>query len=156
MDADVAVVAQGPGNLGTGTRWGFGGVHAGEAINAAATLSARPVAALRVSGGDQRRRHQGISHHSLTAIGRVALAGCDVAVPRLEGDLAELGQQVAEQAATLPDRHTLVDVPLDGLMDALRTSPVRLSTMGRDLSADPAAFLAAAAAGRHAARLAAS
>jgi hypothetical protein len=30
---------------------------------------------------------------------------------------------------------------------------VRLSTMGRDLAADPSAFVAAAAAGRHAARL---
>ena len=49
--ADVAVVAQGPGNLGTGTRWGFSGVAAGEAINAAAVLGGRPVAALRVSGG---------------------------------------------------------------------------------------------------------
>ncbi|KGM08289.1 hypothetical protein N869_10925, partial [Cellulomonas bogoriensis 69B4 = DSM 16987] len=47
--ADVAVVIQGPGNLGTGTRWGFSGVAAGEAVNAAATLGGRPVAALRVS-----------------------------------------------------------------------------------------------------------
>lgn len=39
--ADVAVVAQGPGNLGTGTRWGFSGVAAGEAVNAAAVLGGR-------------------------------------------------------------------------------------------------------------------
>jgi hypothetical protein len=38
-------------------------------------------------------------------------------------------------------------------MEALRTSPVTLSTMGRRLDDDPAAFLAAAAAGRHAAGL---
>ena len=38
LGADVAVVAQGPGNLGTGTRWGFSGVAAGEAINAVAAL----------------------------------------------------------------------------------------------------------------------
>ena len=31
LGADIAVVAQGPGNLGTGTRWGFSGVAAGEA-----------------------------------------------------------------------------------------------------------------------------
>ena len=34
----------------------------------------RPVAALRVSEGDRRERHLGVSHHSLTAYGRVALA----------------------------------------------------------------------------------
>ncbi|MBO0836356.1 MAG: DUF3866 family protein, partial [Actinobacteria bacterium] len=38
LGADVAIVAQGPGNLGTGTRWGFSGVAAGEAVNAAAVL----------------------------------------------------------------------------------------------------------------------
>ena len=35
VGADLVVVAQGPGNLGTGTRWGFSGVAAGEAVNAA-------------------------------------------------------------------------------------------------------------------------
>ena len=49
LGADVAVVTQGPGNLGTGTRWGFSGVAAGEAVNAVAVLAGRPVAALRVS-----------------------------------------------------------------------------------------------------------
>ncbi|MDQ1706448.1 MAG: hypothetical protein QOF18_2814, partial [Frankiaceae bacterium] len=73
LDADVAVVTQGPGNLGTGTRWGFSGVASGEAVNAAAVLGGRPVAALRVSEADERPRHQGVSHHSLTALGRVAL-----------------------------------------------------------------------------------
>ena len=52
LGADVAVVAQGPGNLGTGTRWGFSGVAAGEAVNAAAVLGGRPVA---VAAGQRRR-----------------------------------------------------------------------------------------------------
>ncbi len=54
LGADVAVVAQGPGNLGTGTRWGFSGVAAGEAVNATAALRGRPVASLRVSFADAR------------------------------------------------------------------------------------------------------
>ncbi len=153
VGADVVVVAQGPGNLGTGTRWGFSGVSAGEAVNAAGVLGGRPVASLRVSGGDARERHLGVSHHSLTAYGRVALVPADVPVPTLDGDLAALGARVREQATTLAGRHRLVDVALDGLLDALRACPVGLSTMGRGLDADPAAFLAAAAAGRHAASL---
>ena len=79
--ADVAVVVQGPGNLGTGTRWGFSGVSSGEAVNAAGVLSGRPVAALRVSQADPRERHLGVSHHSLTALGRVALTPADVGRP---------------------------------------------------------------------------
>jgi hypothetical protein len=153
VGADVTVVAQGPGNLGTGTRWGFSGVSAGEAVNAAGVLRGRPVAALRVSQADARERHRGVSHHSLTALGRVALAPADVVVPLLPG---AFGEQVRAQAGVLgapAGRHRLVEVDVDGLRGALAESPVRLSTMGRGLDDDEAAFLAAAVAGRHAATL---
>ncbi len=150
LGAEVAVVAQGPGNLGTGTRWGFSGVSAGEAVNAAAVLGGRPVAALRVSEADARERHRGVSHHSLTAYGRVALARAQVVVPDLPGPF---GERVRADAEPLGDRHELVTVPVDGLEEAVRRSPVRVSTMGRGLDEDLAGFLAVAAAGRHAATL---
>lgn len=150
LDAEVAIVAQGPGNLGTGTRWGFSGVQAGEAVNAAAALGGRPVAGLRVSEADARERHHGVSHHSLTAYGRVALARATVPVPRLAGPI---GERVAEQAAELAGRHDLVPVDLDGVDAALAAAPVRLSTMGRGLAEDRASFVTAAAAGRVAAHM---
>lgn len=58
-------------------------------------------------------------------------------------------------AAQLPQLrgHERIDVDLTGLWPALQASPVGLSTMGRRLPADAAAFLAAAAAGRYAAGL---
>jgi hypothetical protein len=150
LGADLAVVAQGPGNLGTGTRWGFSGIACGEAVNAAAVLGGRPIGSLRISQADPRPRHRGISHHSLTSYGRVALATADIVVPELPG---AFGAGVTAAAAALADRHRLVTVSVAGLMDVLRACPVRLSTMGRDLDHDPAYFLAAAAAGRHAASL---
>jgi hypothetical protein len=153
LGADLAIVAPGPGNLGTGTRWGFSGVAAGEAVNAAAALGGRAVASLRISQADERERHRGVSHHSLTAYGRVALGRADVVVPALPGSF---GDRVAAQAAGLSSRHEVVTVPVGGLEAALRASPARLSTMGRGLDEDPAYFLAAAAAGRHAVRLLAS
>ncbi len=151
LGADLAVVAQGPGNLGTGTRWGFSGVASGEAVNAVAVLGGRPVASLRISEADPRERHRGISHHSLTSYGRVALAPADVVLPDLPGDF---GARVTAMAAPLAARHTLVRVSVAGLQEILRASPVPLSTMGRGLDEDLAYFLAAAAAGRHAAVLA--
>lgn len=150
LGADVVVVAQGPGNLGTGTRWGFSGVAAGDAVNAVGVLGGRPVASLRVSDADPRPRHRGVSHHSLTAYGRVALVPADVPVPVLPGPF---GDVVRGDAAALAGRHRLVDVPVDGLREALEAVPVGLSTMGRGLAQDTAYFLAAAAAGRHAAAL---
>src|SRR6266566_1115677 len=150
LGADIAVVAQGPGNLGTGTRWGFSGVAAGEAVNAVAALGGRPVASLRISDADPRERHRGVSHHSLTAYGRVALARADVVVPALTG---EFGARVRAEAEPLGSRHNLVTVSVAGLRDVLAACPVPLATMGRGLDDDLAYFLAAAAAGRHAAGL---
>ena len=150
VGADVAIVTQGPGNLGTGTKWGYSGVAAGEAVNAAAALGGRAVAALRISFADPRERHQGVSHHSLTAYGRVALARADVVIPALAEPRAA---RVAADAAPLAARHRLITVPLNGMEEALRATPVGLSTMGRSLDEDLEYFLAAAAAGAHAAAL---
>jgi hypothetical protein len=151
LAADLAIVTQGPGNLGTGTRWGFSGVAAGEAVNAAAALGGRPVGALRLSTADPRPRHRGVSHHSLTAYGRVALAPADLVLP--DSLPASLAGAVHAALAPLLARHRLVTVGTDGLDAALRASPATLSSMGRGLADDPAYFLTNAVAGRHAAAL---
>jgi hypothetical protein len=152
--ADVVVVAQGPGNLGTGTRWGFSGTSAGEAVNAASTLGGRPVCALRISEADPRERHRGVSHHSRTAYGRVALVAADVCVPVIEG---AFGQRVRDEARALcaasGGRLALREVSCEGLDDVLRATPVPLRTMGRGYDDDRAGFLGAAVAGRYAAGL---
>jgi hypothetical protein len=150
LGADVAIVTQGPGNLGTGTRWGFSGVATGEAVNATAVLAGRPVAALRISEADPRERHRGVSHHSLTALGRVALAPADVAVPQLPG---ELGAEITTSVESLAPPHRLVPIAVDGLRDAIAAAPIEASSMGRGLDDDLAYFVGCAAAGRHASSL---
>ncbi|WP_347056837.1 DUF3866 family protein [Blastococcus sp. HT6-30] len=149
LGADLAIVSQGPGNLGTGTPWGFSGVAAGEACNAVSVLGGLPVGALRISDADPRPRHRGVSHHSLTAFGRVALGGVTLVAPR--GLTSELGGQVDEDLAGQPERNVVVWVDTDGLDAALGLSPVPLRTMGRGYPEERAYFLAAAAAGRYAA-----
>ncbi|QIM20866.1 DUF3866 family protein [Phycicoccus sp. HDW14] len=153
VGADVVVVAQGPGNVGTGTRWGYSGVAAAEALHAVDVLGGRAIASLRVSGADARERHRGVSHHSRTAYGRALLAPADLPFTALpDADLdALVRRQVAELVASARATLTPVEVPAGGLLGALADSPVGLTTMGRGLDADPAAFLAAAAAGVHAA-----
>src|SRR6478609_3760030 len=149
LGADLAIVTQGPGNLGTGTPWGFSGVAAGEACNAVSVLGGEAIGALRISEADPRPRHRGVSHHSLTAFGRVALAGVTLVAPR--GLSSELGGQIGEDLAGQPERNEVVWVDTDGLDDALVLSPVPLRTMGRGYPEERAYLLAAAAAGRYAA-----
>jgi hypothetical protein len=81
----------------------------------------------------------------------VALASADVVVP--DGLPADVASAVDEAVARLAARHVIVRVGVAGLDEAMRSLPVKLSTMGRDLDGDHAYFLAAAAAGRHAAAL---
>lgn len=154
LGADLAVVTQGPGNVGTGTPFGFTGLAAGEALNAVHTLGGRGLGALRVSAADPRGRHYGISHHSRTAYGRVVLGRATLVVPGLPGEFGELvDAQADDLARETHNRLTLAGEPVDGLDEALATSPVALSSMGRGLDADREYFLANAAAGRYAARL---
>jgi hypothetical protein len=68
-DFDAAVCGVGPGIVGTGSDLGHGGVAAAEAANAANALNGSPVVAVRVSEGDPRERHRGVSHHTRAVLG---------------------------------------------------------------------------------------
>ncbi len=161
-DADTAIISQGPGNLGTGTTWGFSGTAVGEAINAVNALDGHAIALLRMSSGDKRERHMGLSHHTVTALTRVALSPAVCPVPNL-ADHDELSQMVpaetrdivAAQMIQLFSCPRLIrsDVSTAGLTRVLQRSPIRMSTMGRGLAEDPLAFLAAGVAGYAAAEL---
>jgi hypothetical protein len=148
-EADAAVVAIGPGIVGTGTVFGHGGVSQGEAVNAAGAVGGLPVAVLRLSFADERARHRGVSHHTLSALGRVAFARATVAVPALPPEQAGVLEGALADAGVW-DRHARVDVEAGPLPDM---RGVRVRTMGRGVSDDPAFFAAAAAAGTVAGRL---
>jgi hypothetical protein len=69
---EVAVCSVGPGIVGTGTRFGHGGLAAAEAANAALALGGVPVVTARVSGADERERHRGVSHHTEAVLALVS------------------------------------------------------------------------------------
>lgn len=150
--ADVAIVAIGPGVVGTSTPFGHGGIAQAEAINATAALRGVPVACLRVSFADARARHHGVSHHSLTALGSVALARALVAIPTLPDRYAEDVESALESAGVW-ERHTRV-FSSAGSMPPPSLENVEVKTMGRGLAQDPAFFAAAFAAGEVCARVA--
>jgi hypothetical protein len=154
VEADVVIVADGPGNLGTDTTWGVSALTSGHALNAAKTLGGRPVAALRVSFADQRPRHRGVSHHSLTILDRVCAVPAEVAVPGLDGPERD---EVwgALRARRLEERHQLVEADGRPALDELQRSGIGVESMGRTAADDPAFFLAAGAAGVLAGRMAA-
>jgi hypothetical protein len=127
----VVVCAVGPGIVGTASALGHGGLAAADAANAAAALSGRPVLALRVSHGDPRERHRGVSHHT-RAVLDLALGKPTVAWP--------VGLEAPEWLAEREE------VDVTGWLDACAGLP--LEHMGRGPDEDPWFFAAAFAAGR--------
>jgi Protein of unknown function (DUF3866) len=153
--ADVVVVADGPGNLGTDTTWGVSALGSGEALNAVEALGGRPVAALRISFADRRARHHGVSHHSLTILERVCSIRANVVVPALEGAERALVWETL-RGRKLEERHQLVEAGGEPALRELKRAGVEVESMGRTPSDDPVFFLAAGAAGVVAGRMAES
>jgi hypothetical protein len=128
---DVAVCAIGPGIVGTGSRLGHGGLAAAEAANAASALAGAPVLAVRVSSGDERERHRGVSHHT-RAVVELCLGNVAIAWP------------AGIEAPTWLERRTEVDT--QGWRDECAGLP--LEHMGRGPDDDPWFFESAFAAGK--------
>jgi predicted RNA-binding protein with TRAM domain len=131
--ADVVVCGIGPGIVGTGSRFGHGGLAVADAANAAAALGGAPIVAPRVSFGDERERHRGLSHHTRSAV-ELCLGEVRVAWPR---------------GLERPDGLDVEEVDVTGWETACGSLP--LSHMGRGPQDDPWFFAAAFAAGRLAA-----
>lgn len=156
LGAEVVVVADGPGNLGTDTTWGVSALGSGNALNAAHTLGGKPLPALRMSFADERERHRGLSHHSITILRDVCKVEVNVPVPTLADDVQRAAVWDALRAAKLEETHHLVEVDGQPALDELRDRAVVPSSMGRTLEEDSTFWLAAGAAGVLAGRMAAS
>jgi hypothetical protein len=152
-DADVAVVGDGPGKVGTATRWGASDVASGMSLNATGILDGRPIAALRLNFADPSYRHHGVSPHSLTVLQDVALVPVHVAVPRLPEEQRRVVWETLKEAR-LEERHQLVESAGEPALDLLEERGLQPESMGRGLREEPALFLAAGAAGVLAGRMA--
>ncbi|NLT96529.1 MAG: DUF3866 family protein [Clostridia bacterium] len=149
----IIIIGMGPGNVGTGTQLGTTAVEVGQIINAAASLGGRPIVIPRISFQDKRSRHQGLSHHVLTVLNKIALASSTVVIPILEEAEKKdfLKKQIDENKLTL--KHTVVYESGQKGLDYLKETGFDVTTMGRSLIAEREFFLTACAAGTYAAKL---
>jgi hypothetical protein len=144
LDWDAVLVGPGPGIIGSDTEYGHGGMEALNSAHAALSLKLPTILSPRLSSGDPRERHRGLSHHTATVL-ELLLAPVTVAIP--EGT-AELASQISGASIGL---HRAEEVPVD--LEGYAASGLPTTTMGRPLADDPLFFEAPLAAG---ARLVAS
>lgn len=141
LRADVVVVGMGPGVVGSGTPLGTTGVEVAGVLDTAAALGGVAVVAPRMSSGDPRPRHRGMSHHTRTALD---LVRSRVLVPVPAGE-----------AVDGLDRHDVRPVTPPDTAGLLAAAGLRVTTMGRLPHEDELFFAAAGTAGHLAGTLAA-
>jgi hypothetical protein len=104
-----------------------------DSAHAAIALGCQVVLCARMSSGDPRERHRGLSHHSVSVLS-LLLAPVTVALP--------LGETVVARPG---EGHEWVELEAD--LEGYRASGLPARTMGRTLDEDPPFFAAALAAG---------
>jgi hypothetical protein len=129
---DAVLVGPGPGIIGSDTEFGHGGMSALDNAHASLSLGLPTIISPRLSSGDPRERHRGMSHHTATVL-ELLLAPVTVAIPESASHLL------------VADRHLVKTMSVD--LDAYASSGLPTSTMGRKLADDPLFFEAPLAAG---------
>ena len=149
--ADAAIILMGPGVVGTDTRFGTTAVEQGVFLNAINSLGGTPISILRVSLADARERHQGISHHTLTALEQISLVRGKIAVPLILKENKRINEQLLhlEQLG-----YKIVWIETTPVFEKLIKSGLELSSMKRGPQDDPAFFHCAIASGMSAALVA--
>lgn len=157
--ADVIVCLLGPGVAGTATRLGFSGMQLVEVIHAAATLGGVPLVVPRISFSDQRDRHLGISHHTVTMLSRHLLLPVLVTLPVFADAAQTLRVEQQLLQTGIAQRHAVVRRTAPDTAELLRLQasyPVAIESMGRGIAVDPSPFQAAYCAASYAVQLCAS
>ncbi len=150
--ADTVIVSMGPGIVGTSSQFGHTGLEQGEIINAVNIMSGRAIAIPRISFADPRDRHYGLSHHTKTSLGKIALTPCIVPIPRLENTKRNTVLNQISKAG-ISNLHKTVEIDTGLLSDVLEHYQLQVTTMGRPFSEDMDFFSTAGAAGIYASGL---
>jgi len=140
---DAVIAGPGPGIGGSASVLGHGGMAALETAHAADALGLEVLLAPRMSDGDPRKRHRGLSHHTATVL-HMLLGDVRVAAPA-DGPLEELSEACGE-------RHQLS--VREAPVEEYAASGLAADHMGRGVAEDRLFFSTALAAGNDLAALA--
>ncbi|NMB35552.1 MAG: DUF3866 family protein [Firmicutes bacterium] len=144
LKADIILLIPGPGVVGTSTRYGYSGIEQGEHVDRVRKFGGLPVVIPRISFSEKRNRHYGLSHHTRTALGEIALCRAYLPLPRLSRKkMLHLLQQM-QNSGLLAKHKTAIISRFPGFDRQLELA-YSLQSMGRGLAEDPAFFAAVAA-----------
>lgn len=145
IKADIVIVSMGPGIVGTDTRLGFSGTEQGSICDAVNKLGGRAIFVPRISFADQRTRHVGISHHSLTILRQLCCTKVDVSIPLLKNSVQMdyLEKQLSENH--ISSLHNINYVDCNDIHEILSKDSACLQKMGKSFEEDKEYFISCAA-----------
>jgi len=145
LKADAIFVSMGPGIAGTGTKYGFTGIEQGPILDAVKKLGGMPISIPRISFADQRDRHKGISHHSITVLKEIVNVSVNIPICIYSDDkLNYIKNQLKTNELDL--KHNIVYVKNENSKDDLGYFELKVRSMGRNFDQDKEFFEAASTA----------
>jgi hypothetical protein len=146
--ADIAIACMGPGIVGTDTKLGFSGAEQGSIADAVNRLGGYPAVIPRISFADERARHNGISHHSITILKQLCCTRANVAIPIIKNheQMKYIQKQIVEH--NIDSLHNINYVDSIEIEGVLNKNSAYLNKMGKSFEEDREYFITCAAAAK--------
>ncbi len=151
--ADISIVTPGPGVIGTSTKYGFSGINLAEVINGTNILMGTPIYIPRISFCDERRRHYGVSHHSVTLLKEIVYSPCIVPLPIINNKEKFRLLLNSIISASTKKGHKLFISCGEYIKGAMEVYDINTTTMGRSIDQNKEFFLAIGSAANYAKKI---
>lgn len=146
LKGDLTIISMGPGIVGTGTKYGFTGIEQGYIIDSINNLGGKAIAVPRISFKDRRKRHYGISHHTITVLSEITNTKSHLVLPCLDYSKQEyLVNQIKE--VNLEEKHYIVFHSGEKIIKAMTKYNLNTTSMGRSIEDDIDYFISLGAVG---------
>jgi hypothetical protein len=145
---DIVIITMGPGSLGTGTKYGFSGLELGLYVNLVISMGGKAFYIPRIGFNDQRIRHRGISHHSLTVLKDIIQPPMTLVLPFMKKNYQNIVYTQLKRHGLLSKFNTAFS---DGssILSAIEHYGLCPKTMGRGIDQEPLFFYTLGALGSY-------
>lgn len=139
LKSDMAIVTMGPGIVGTGTKYGFSGTEQACILDVVNKFKGISFAIPRISFSDNRIRHKGISHHTLTVLSELMYSRTNVVLPILDKEkLKYIIDQI--KSYNIDKKHNVLLEDGKDIKKAFEFYNMDVTTMGRHFFEDKEYF----------------
>ncbi|WP_252187868.1 DUF3866 family protein [Anaeromonas frigoriresistens] len=131
VKADVTLIAMGPGIVGTNTKYGFSGIEQAYILDGIIKLGGNGICIPRISFEDDRLRHIGISHHTITILSEIVNNRVNVVIPMLDIDKNHIIEKQLKNNH-LYDKHNIYHISGEGIEDVIKSFNITPTSMGKN------------------------